>query len=112
MNAPRHREHEYPEEHPNRPKYFPDITLGNWLTMLTILLAAMGSYAANESRVTKIETTVAQQEKAVDQQKTDTAAMILELKEANKALDAKIEKVDDKLDQILLRLNTTRSASR
>ena len=108
MNAPRHREHDYPEEHPNRPAYFPDITLGNIIAIVVFLASAAGVYAANESRITRVETLQVQQEKSLEQQIAAQQQMIAELKQANEKMDAKIEKVDDKIDQILLQLRGVR----
>ena len=98
MNAPRHRDHEYSEEHPNRPKYFPDITLGNIIAVVTILGSVAVAYAANESRITKVETEQAAQKEMVTSNDAQISERIAKL-------EAKIEKVDDKIDLILLRMN-------
>lgn len=87
------REHIYDPEHPSRPAYFPDITLGNWLTILAMIVTATGVYAANETRVAKIETTQEERDTRVSEQ-------IDELKAANEKLDRKIERLDDKLDEV------------
>ena len=102
--SPRERVHEYANGHPNRPKYFPDITLGNIIAVVTILGSVAVAYAANESRITKVETQQDAQERTVAQQIEDQKASIAKL-------EAKIEKVDDKIDQIhqiLLQINRRR----
>lgn len=92
MTPPR-REHEYPPEHPDRPAYFPDVTLGNILAILVFLGTGAGVYAANESRIAKLEVTQ-------DTQSDSVARQILELKQANEKLDAKVERIDDKMDEL------------
>lgn len=93
------------EHHSRRPEWWNGISLGNVLTVLAMALAGVGSYAASESRITKLETEHVALEKNVASASVTDREMIAELKAANEKLDAKIEKVDDKLDQILLRLN-------
>lgn len=110
--TPRERVHEYPPEHPNRPRYFPDITLGNWLTMLAIAFAAVGLYVTNEVRAAENAKIDEAQEKSIDRVEMDFKQTVSELKAANVRLEGKIERVDDKLDQILLQLREPRRGSR
>lgn len=95
------REHEYPEGHPNRPKYWPDITLGNVLAILTVLLSAAGVWAATTERIRTVEVQSVEREKLVAQQVAD-------LKVAIEKLETKSEKLDDKIDRVLMLLNDRR----
>lgn len=106
--TPRERVHEYPPEHPNRPRYFPDITLGNWLTMSAIAFAAVGLYVTNEVRAAENAKIDETQDKAIERTETDFRRTVTDLKEANARLELKVEKLDDKIDQVLLQLREPR----
>lgn len=95
------REHEYPEGRPNRPKYWPDITLGNVLAILTVLLSAAGVWAATAERIRTVEVQSEEREKLVAQQVADIKLSI-------EKLETKSEKLDDKIDRVLTLLNDKR----
>jgi septal ring factor EnvC (AmiA/AmiB activator) len=112
VTPPTKREHLYNPEHPRRPVYFPDITLGNWLTIATMLVAAAGVYAANESRITKVEVIQAADKESFAKQLTTQQESIKSIEGRVAKVDEKIEKVDDKLDELKTLLLQMRSGRR
>ena len=95
------REHNYNPDHPRRPVYFPEITLGNWLTLAAMMLTGMGVYAANESRVTKVETKIEAADVAAEKQ-------LQEQREAIRRIEGRIDKLDNNVLMILTEIRRER----
>lgn len=109
--TPTKREHDYDPEHPRRPVYFPEITLGNWIAIAAIAFGGVGLWINNEVRANELEVVNAVQDKKIDDNDARFKEAIVKLEAANLRLEEKVEKVDDKIDQIylLLRQSSTRA---
>lgn len=105
MASPSRREHEYPADHPRRPAYFPDITLGNLLGIAVFLATGAGVYAANESRIAKLETKVDMQDVA---QKAALDAQGKLTEQAVGNVDKRLTSLESKIDRILTSMERRR----